>query len=289
MSKLVRLSDVSKRFGQKEVLKQINLSVTSGEILGILGPSGAGKTTLLHLITQRLSPDTGKIVYGKACKDALFPIGAMMDTLGLYDRLSIQENLSFYARLFHQNPDQLPALLQRIGLDQDRHTRCAKLSKGMRDRLALARALLAHAPLLLLDEPTAGLDPLSTERIHTILLEEKAKGTTILLCTHHMEEADKLCDHIALLHQGEIIEYGTPTEICQRHTPKNAIRVCLQDGTVITYHRQKDGADAIRAYLLKECIASMHTSEHNLEQVFIELSGRGLHDEEYSVVMAKTK
>ncbi len=278
MKYALQLHDVSMSFAQKEVLSHIDLQVESGEIMGILGPSGAGKTTLIHIVSGRLKQCEGSVIFHRDLETSAYRFNAMMDTLGLYDRLSVYENMEFFADIYHRDRSDIDELLQRLGLQEATHTRCAKLSKGMRSRLSLARALLADARLLFLDEPTAGLDPLSTQMIHRLLLAEKAKGTTILLSTHHMEEAQSLCDHIALLYQGKIMEYGTPKQICMRYSCGTAIHLRLNNDMEYTFQSQRDGADQIYQWLKEERIASLHTQEASLESVFIQLTGRGLQD-----------
>lgn len=276
MTYALQLQNISMSFGQKKVLSQLDLQVESGEIMGLLGPSGAGKTTLINIVSGRLKQSEGSVTFHRDLETSAYRFHAMMDTLGLYDRLSVYENMEFFADIYHRERADIDELLQRLGLKDAAHTRCAKLSKGMRSRLSLARTLLADAPLLFLDEPTAGLDPLSTQMIHRLLLAEKAKGTTILLSTHHMEEAQSLCDHIALLYQGKIVEYGTPKEICMRHSSDTAIHLRLKNNKEYTFQSQHEGADHIYQWLKKDQIASLHTQEANLESVFIHLTGRGL-------------
>lgn len=282
MKYALQLCDISKSFEQKIVLSHIDLQVEAGEIMGILGPSGAGKTTLINIVSGRLKQDEGSVDFHSDLATSDYRFNAMMDTLGLYDRLSVYENMVFFADIYHQKRAKIDELLKRLGLRDAYHTRCGKLSKGMRSRLSLARTLLADARLLFLDEPTAGLDPLSTQMIHRLLQEEKAKGTTILLSTHHMEEAQSLCDHIALLYQGRIVEYGTPKEICMRHSSDSAIHLRLKNNKEYIFQNQCDGAEMIAQWLKADQIASMHTQEADLERVFITLTGKGLEDHAYN-------
>jgi ABC-2 type transport system ATP-binding protein len=155
-------------------------------------------------------------------------------------------------------------------------TTAGKLSKGMKQRLVLARALLQEPRLLFLDEPTSGLDPATTKRIHELLFELKESGTTIFLTTHNMEEASKLCNHIALLNEGTIVEYGVPEEICRKYNDQNIISILCKDGEIITVQNAKASARQIAEVFENGNVEAIHSSEPNLETVFMSLTGRGL-------------
>ena len=199
-----------------------------------------------------------------------------MDNFGLYDRLSAYDNLSFYADIYRVSRNIIKDVLTNVRLYEARHTVVSKLSKGMKHRLSLARALMNNARLLFLDEPTAGLDPVTTREIHRILTEQKEKGTTIFLTTHNMFEAENLCDNIALLSNGRIIEYGSPGEICKRHNLFNELRITLKTGKEISLENSSASALPIKEYLEKNMIVSIHSTEPTLETVFLELTGKGL-------------
>jgi len=151
-----------------------------------------------------------------------------------------------------------------------------KLSKGMKQRLVLARAVLHHPKLLFLDEPTSGLDPATANEIHELLLELKAEGTTIFLTTHNMVEAHKLCDHIALLNEGNIVEFGVPDELCRKYNQENIITILGRDGNTVTFLNNPDSAERIAEYFRQGNVEAIHSSEPNLETVFMKLTGREL-------------
>lgn len=281
MSCAIMAKNLSIKFAEKQVLNNITFEIQKGEIFGLLGPSGAGKTTLIKLITGQLRQDDGYAeLLGKDTKalSALEhrQIGIMMDNFGLYDRLSTYDNLSFYADLYHVPHSEIADILKSIGLYEARGTAVSKLSKGMKNRLSLARALMNDAKILFLDEPTSGLDPATTREIHTILAEQKKKGTAIFLTTHNMFEAENLCDHVALLSEGNIIEYGKPTDICRKYNHLNKLQVTLKGGEMISLENGRASALQIKEYLEKELIEAIHSTEPTLETVFLELTGRGL-------------
>lgn len=281
MSNAVMVQNLSLRFGGNQVLSKIAFEIQEGEIFGLLGPSGAGKTTLIKILTGQLQQDDGYAeLLGKdtrkLCAAEHKQIGTMMDNFGLYDRLSVYDNLAFYSDIYHISRSRINDILKDIALYESRNTAVSRLSKGMKNRLSLARALMNNARILFLDEPTSGLDPATTREIHNILAKQKEKGTTIFLTTHNMFEAESLCDHIALLSKGNIIEYGKPTEICKKYNHLNKLRVTLKDGETIVMENGSDSALRMKEYLEGDMIEAIHSTEPTLETVFIEMTGRGL-------------
>lgn len=281
MSYAITANKLSKRFADNWVLRDISFEVQSGNIFGLLGPSGAGKTTLIKLLTGQLRQDSGFAeLLGKDTRKLTATehgqIGAMLDNCGLYDRLSVYDNMSFYADIYRVSHSTITDALKSIGLYEARNTAVAKLSKGMKNRLSLARALMNNAKILFLDEPTSGLDPATTKEIHNILVEQKNKGATIFLTTHNMFEAESLCGCVALLSKGSIIEYGRPADICRKYNHLNKLRIILKDGKETLLENNSSSACAVKEYLEKNMIAAIHSTEPTLETAFIELTGKGL-------------
>lgn len=272
MENIVELSDVRQQFGEKEVLKGISLTVKAGEIVGLLGPSGAGKTTMIKIVTGQLKATSGSAVVNSKSME----MGMMMDSLGLYERLSCYDNLKLFARIYNIPVARIDEVLQKVGLMEAKKRPVDKLSKGMRGRLALARAVMHEPKILFLDEPTSGLDPMTTNQIHELILEEQAKGTTIFLTTHNMAEAEKLCNHVALLHEGNIVEYGEPKEICRKYNHQNKLQIRLYDGNYVELPNNKEAALTVQNYLEQELVETIHSTEPNLETVFMELTGSTL-------------
>ena len=215
---------------------------------------------------------------GKASKDLTGKdykeIGMMMDNFGVYNRMNCYDNLKFFCMINGISNRKIMEILKLVGLEDAGKTVAADLSKGMRNRLLLARVLLGSPKILFLDEPTSGLDPMTTEEIHKLILKEKEKGTTIFLTTHNMVEAEKLCDHIALLNEGKIVEYGRPKEICRRYNHQKMFKVHLSSGADVELDHDVASIEALKTYLENGELETIHSTEPTLESVFMELTGR---------------
>lgn len=281
MSYMILIENISRNFAENFVLNKISLKVQSGEILGLLGPSGAGKTTLIKILTGQLRQKNGNAkILGKdtRCLGTLehLQIGAMMDNYGLYERMSVYDNLSFYADIYHTPHDAIDDILKSFGLYEARKVSVSKISKGMKNRLSLARALMNKPKILFLDEPTSGLDPATTREIHSILQKQKAGGASIFLTTHNMFEAESLCDNVALLSRGNIIEYGKPKDISRNYNYLNRLQITLKDGEIVSLENNSTAVLPLKEYLEKDMISTIHSTEPTLETIFIELTGKGL-------------
>lgn len=279
--KTIELKEICKTFNGKQVLNKVSLSVEEGEILGLLGPSGAGKTTILNILSGQLQQEEGTATLlgcdSTHLHDEIYQrIGLVLDTCGLYERLRVYDNLAMFAAINGVDKKEIPLVLESVGLQEALHKRVHTLSKGMKQRLVFARAILHHPKVLFLDEPTSGLDPATSQQIHHLILAMKKTGTTIFLTTHNMEEASKLCDHVALLNEGEIIEYGAPKALCEKYDQFNIFSIKLKDGTMQKLPNVAASAAQLAQLCEKEKIVSIHSSEPSLETVFIALTGREL-------------
>lgn len=281
MENAISINGITKSFGEKKVLDDINLDVKKGEILGLLGPSGAGKTTLIKILTGQLSAENGKSVINginsqKLSGDDYRNFGIMMDNFGVYDRLSCFENLKIFARIYSIKNDKINEALESVGLSDAQKTPAQNLSKGMKSRLRLARVFMINPDILFLDEPTSGLDPATADEIQKMIQKEKEKGKTIFLTTHTMTEAEKLCDNVALLSDGKIVEYGNPKEICRRYNHQKKLKIHLTDGTEKEIPHDENSAEIISELIKSGRAETIHTTEPDLETVFMELTGKEL-------------
>ncbi|MBD5140268.1 MAG: ABC transporter ATP-binding protein [Ruminococcus sp.] len=281
MNYALNAENIFHSFAEHQVLNGININVKKGEIFGLLGPSGSGKTTLIKILTGQLAQSRGRAeIFGKDA-GKLTPaerkkIGVMMDDWGLYGRLSVYDNMKFYTDIYRISPSCIDGILKDIGLYEARKTAVSKLSKGMKNRLSLARAMINNAEIIFLDEPTSALDPVTTKEIHKILVKAKEAGKTIFLTTHNMFEAESICGRIALLSKGNIIEHGSPAEICRKYDRLKKLTITLKDGETVFMENGKASAEAVADYLEKDMIGAIHSTEPTLEAVFIELTGKGL-------------
>lgn len=275
------MKNVKKDFGGSTALKDLTFNVEQGEIFGFLGPSGAGKTTTIKLLTAQLEQTAGEIeVFGKAVYDnkryIAKNIGILSDTSGLYERLSVQDNLMLYADINGVPKKNVQEILEKVGMSEAIKKEAKKLSKGMKQRLMLARAVLHKPKLLFLDEPTSSLDPATTLEIHRLLRKLNEEGTTIFLTTHNMEEADKLCDRVAFLNTGEIVEIGK-SEALKLKYANDDIKVILRDeSNHVMVKNNAEGAAKIHAWMEKGQLISIHSMEPSLEKIFLNLTGREL-------------
>jgi len=210
---MIQMNNVVKRFGTQIVLSDVTFETKPREIFGLMGPSGAGKTTIINILTKQLDADGGSFSTGAT----MLETGLMLDADGLFVRLSCLENLNVFTEIYGISRKKALETLKKVGLEDAAKKPVNALSKGMRQRLALARAILHEPKVLFLDEPTSGLDPATAKGIHELIRGLCENGTTVFLTTHNMNEAISLCNHVALLHKGKIIEYGVPSEICERH------------------------------------------------------------------------
>ena len=263
-----------------EVLNGIDLIVKPGEIIGLIGPSGVGKTTLINILTGQLIPTSGEaIVLGTNTKQLgdkeYSQMGMVFDIPGLFERLSCEQNLSVYADIHGIDKSRISDVLKKVNLSESAKIKAFKLSKGMRQRLIIARAMLHSPKLIFLDEPTSGLDPLNTSEIHKLILSLKESGTTIFLTTHKMDEAMRLCNRVALLWGGVLIENDAPDEICRKYNLENTLHVLLKNGEKIILPNTADSQNAISEYMKNEQIVSIHSSEPNLDDVFLTVAKGG--------------
>lgn len=282
---MISAKGIYKSFADKEVLSGIDLDIKPGKIFGLLGPSGAGKTTLIRIITGQLGFDSGEVrVFAKPVNeltgDDKKKIGIMMDDHGVYDRLSCTDNLKIFADIYGVPYSEIGKALKETGLADSAKKPAMKLSKGMRARLQLARVFMVRPKILFLDEPTSGLDPMTMKYIHKLILDRRNSGCTVFLTTHNMEEAAVLCDEVALLNEGKIVDRGAPSEICRRYNHQKTINIHLKTGEDISFAHDAESAEKISSLIEQGKVETIHSSEPTLETVFIELTGRKLEAEE---------
>ena len=281
MNNVIEVKNLTKVFGNKVVLKDVTFEVKKGETFGFLGPSGSGKTTTIEILTSQLIHTKGEVtifdesLQKKTTKDYLKKVGILTDNSTLYERLSVYQNLLLYCKLYEVSASRINEVLEDVNLLSDKKTIVQKLSKGMRQRVVLARAFLHKPKILFLDEPTSALDPVNTKHIYKGLRKLNEQGTTIFLTTHDMVEAEELCDRVAFLHQGEIKLLDTPKNLRLKFSRKS-ISLIVGEGNSITVKNDEQGAKQISDYMKNGQLLSIHSNEPTLGDIFVQLTGSEL-------------
>ena len=222
--KAITTKNLSKKFGDLTAVDHISFSVDSGEIFGFLGPNGAGKTTTIRMLTGQILPSSGQgTVAGFDIiseRDKLKPrIGVIFEFQNLYERLSAKDNLNFMRLLYGVDRNSVEKVLELVGLKDRANEKLKNYSNGMKQRLLIARALLHDPEILFMDEPTRGLDPVIANQIRQLISQLAQDGRTIFLTTHYMEEADRLCDRVAIINHGRIVALDDPQKLKQNYGP----------------------------------------------------------------------
>ncbi len=276
--------DLHFSYGTTKAVDGVSLSVQPGEILGVLGPNGAGKSTTIKMIIGQLRPDSGEIrilglpMPGKR-DEIQSRLGVCFEEKNLYSAMTAEENLRFFAKLFGIRDLDPGPLLERVDLAPRAKDRVSGFSKGMRQRLMMARALVNRPDVLILDEPTDGLDPLSAIKVRDLVQGEARRGAAVLLTTHDMHEADELSDRVAFINAGKVLVADTPEALKLKHGTRSlTIRTRGGDGvrTDVIAMDEAGVSERVAAALADPNLLTLHSAEATLEDVFVEYAGRGL-------------
>ena len=267
----------------RAAVRNLTFFVERGEIFGFLGPSGSGKSTTQNVLIRLLAGYAGSIVVlGRDLRawdeNYYRRIGVAFEAPNHYLKLTARENLRLFAGL-HETAESPEDLLERVGLDRDADKRVGEFSKGMRGRLTLARALLHRPELLFLDEPTAGLDPVTARRIRHVIRSARDGGATVFLTTHDMTTADELCDRVAFLVDGEIAALDTPRALRLSYGQRVVRVETTCDGRPTAQEFPLEGVgsnDEFLGLLRSGSVETIHTLETTLEDVFVRVTGRAL-------------
>ncbi len=310
--KAIQVQDLHKDFGEVYAVQGINFEVERGEIFSLLGPNGAGKSTTISIISCLLEPTRGQaLVMDHSVTDDPMAVKAMIGVvpqeIALYEDLSARENLNFWGKMYNLRgaalQERVDGVLDLIGLVDRQKGRVGKYSGGMKRRLNIGIALLHRPQVVIMDEPTVGIDPQSRRRILDSVLDLNRQGMTVLYTTHYMEEAQELSDHIAIMDQGKIIAHGTHDELVQivGELDRIELTISAESETIVPAWQQVDGVHEIHtqdgtitllvndsnlvlpqlfevAVASNVRITSVEIQEPNLETVFLHLTGRALRD-----------
>ena len=303
MSSVVQITGLRKQYNGREVVRGIDLNVSAGRCFGLLGPNGAGKTTTLRLLLGQSPVSGGEIrVFGLPIPQAGRAVRARTGVVPQADNLdpdfTVAENLRVYGRYFGIRlatlATRIAELLAFVGLTERADARIATLSGGMKRRLTIARALINDPELVVLDEPTTGLDPQVRHMIWGRLRDLRQAGKTLLLTTHYMEEAERLCDELVIMDQGRILEQGAPAALIKKHTEPEVIEVRGEEQLArqvlassgegrfevvgdTYYYYTRDARAVVKRLEDMVGLAFLHRPS-NLEDVFLKLTGRELRD-----------
>jgi ABC-2 type transport system ATP-binding protein len=310
---IATMNHIIKRYGHQLVLDHVNLEIRQGEILGLLGPNGAGKTTLIHALSGLIGIDSGSIeLFGKRLSGPMLEvkrkIGLVTQDVTVFEDLTAQENLAFFGGIYGlrgtELKRQITETLQFVGLTDQAHKRPSKFSGGMKRRLNIACSIIHRPRLLIMDEPTVGIDPQSRNHILESVRELQKRGTTILYTTHYMEEVQSLASRVVILDQGHVIAQGTIDELVKNihHEEKIKLEVVELTEDLINSIKQLDGVKQViltgtQIQILSRAgagnldrilslaksaggVISIHAEKPTLEDVFLTLTGKQLRDTE---------
>jgi ABC-2 type transport system ATP-binding protein len=282
MSAIISVEDLAKHYGSVRAVDGISFEVNEGEIFGLLGHNGAGKTTTIRMLTGRTRPTSGAArIAGMDVTtemDRIKPlINLVFEDANVYERLTGWDNLATFARLYGVPTSRISELLETVGLAEAAKRRVKGYSTGMRQRLIIARALLNSPRVLFLDEPTRGLDPASSRELRDMIQVLARNGTTVVLTTHYMNEADELCDRVAFLKDGKIVALDTPTEL-KLGLGRRTARVLLDTRDLVDIDLDSPAdADRLEQWMADGKVMTIHSAEGTLEDVFISIAGPATH------------
>ncbi|KWX79211.1 bacitracin ABC transporter ATP-binding protein [Paenibacillus riograndensis] len=281
MEHAIEAVGMRKAFGGKTVIKNLSFKVKQGEIFGFLGPSGSGKTTTIKMLTGELAPTDGNLEvlgmepakFGTA--DFKSEIGILSDNSSLYERLTVYDNLKLFGKLYGAPLNRIEVILREVQLQDELAKTVSKLSRGMKQRVLLAKALIHKPKLLFLDEPTSALDPGNMAHIHRGLKKLNEAGTTIFLTTHNMEEATALCDRVAFLHHGELQDLDNPAALRYKYST-HAFHIETFAGQRLVIENEPEKADQVSDLIARGQVKTMHTDNPTLGQIFLKVTGNEL-------------
>lgn len=281
---MINVNNVSFSYTNKPFIEDVSFNVNKGEIFGFLGPSGAGKSTLQKILIGIIKEYSGSVnILGKEMKysknDYYEKIGIDFEFPSLYEKLTARENLKYFASLYKNKSSNIDNLLEKVGLSNDANKKVSDFSKGMKSRLNFIKALVHSPEILFLDEPTSGLDPTNSRIMKNIILEEQKKGTTIIITTHNMHDAQELCNRVAFIVDGKVKALDTPHNLIMK-----------KGATKIKYSYIKDNKEIFNECIInKTCedktlsslissnkLSTIHSCEPNLGDIFMDITGRGL-------------
>ncbi len=310
MATAIHCRDLRKTYdGKVEAVRGLSLDIETGECFGLLGPNGAGKTTTIEILEGLLPPTSGEVTilghsWERNPREVREWLGISLQETRLSEKLSVRETLILFSSFYHE-PRPASEVLEELQLTEKADTWVGKLSGGQRQRLAVATALVGNPKILFLDEPTTGLDPQSRRQLWDIIRRFQSAGGTVLLTTHYMDEAERLCDRLAIIDHGQVIAEGTPADLIERLGGHHVVEFAVSgnsDGAALDIWRALPGVESVRhddgffslnvrephltiPALLEAVehrgsqLLHLTTRQASLEDVFVRLTGRHLREE----------
>jgi len=305
MNTVIEVDNLSKSYGDIKAVNGVSFTVAEGQVYGMLGPNGAGKTTTMEIVEGLRTADSGRVtVLGMDIKQALRKIkcciGVQLQTTSLYPRLTVPEVLELFASFFDKSVP-IDELICTVGLEDSRKKYCKNLSGGQQQRLSLAMAMVNDPQIMFLDEPTTGLDPQARHHIWEVVELNRSKGKTVFLTTHYMEEAERLCDRVAIIDHGQVIASDRPANLISQHFKEEAIefhlsidvdkqalsrlpgatQVVAEDGGVTVYSKSVPATisallDFAKGHDIE--LTNLYVRRATLEDVFLKLTGRRIRE-----------
>jgi len=280
---LIEVIELTKKYNHTKAIDGISFKIEKGEIFGFLGPNGAGKTTTINILTGLLSPTSGQAFINgyevvKEKKNIKEIIGVVFEYQNLYPRLSGWTNLDLFRKLYRLKKEKIKEVLEMVQLQDKGKDPVSTYSRGMKQRLLIARALINKPLVLFLDEPTSGLDPHSAYEIRQIIKNLCKEGITVFLNTHYLEEAEALCSRVGIIEKGKIIAMDNIENLKASFSSQSVV-VKLKDGdngkTLTLSMENKNTGEKIKEFIDRKQILSIHTAEPTLEEVFLKITNRG--------------
>jgi ABC-2 type transport system ATP-binding protein len=281
---MIQVESLQKRFGDIHAVNDVSLEIPAGQIFGLLGPNGAGKSTSISIMTGLIDADSGNVSLSglkPQSKQARYKIGLIPQSIALYEELTAEDNLLFFASLYdipkQKKSERMEWALDFVGLQERATDRVSEFSGGMKRRLNLAASLLHDPDYIFMDEPTAGVDPQSRNKLFDNVLELKEFGKTIIYTTHYMEEAQKLCDKVGIIDHGKLLALGTVDELLKEHGGETKVSISSDQG-IKSFSSGDVSSDLIEALKASDKVYDISMTRPDLETVFLNLTGRQLRD-----------
>lgn len=288
MGHILALKALEKHYGDFAAVNKLNLTIDQGEVFALLGHNGAGKSTLIKMILGIVNPTGGEIfidglAYGKKSKEIKHLIGYLPERMNFYDNLSAWETLTFYAKLKGVSAARCQEVLEQVGLAAVKHRRVGSFSKGMQQRLGLAQAIMHRPKLLVLDEPTTGLDPIGILELKEMIRTWNREGTTIFFSSHNLSDVQELAENIGIMHKGSMVAEGSLAKLKLEHSLKTRIEINVSGNQITKLAGQQQGIDYKGSFEIRDNRMICYCESREKMRIFRALLNEGVEIEDFSV------